>query len=260
MQTVINGVLTNYEVINPKAKSPAIILHGWGQNGSLWLPLAKLLSDDYCYYLLDLPGFGGTRNLAKNSDVPEYTSFVKNFSDKLKLKNFVLLGHSFGGQVACDFTIKYPELVNHLILVDAAVIRVRSPITWIKLGIAKVLKPFLSFLPTQTINSILRLYAVDYAKANEYQMSVLHKILKYNLGTKLHLIKVPTEIIWGSEDKVIPYVGKYLVENISDARLHVIYGCGHHPHLSHPQKTAAILNDILSNLSLAKRDLALPDN
>ncbi len=249
VQTVINGVLTNYEVINPKVKSPVILLHGWGQNASFWLPLAKLLSKNHCYYLLDLPGFGGTKNLAPNSNVPEYTAFVKNFTDKLKLKNFVLLGHSFGGHVACDFAIKHPGLVCRLILVDAALIRIRSLLTKTKIFIAKIFKPIKLIIPISLISQIHEKIAHDYSHSNDYQKSVLRQIINYDLSPKLHLIKVPTEIIWGSEDKVIPYVGKYLTENISDARLHVIYGAGHSPHLTHPQKLAEILKNILSNSS-----------
>lgn len=249
MQTVINGVLTNYEVVNPKAKNTVLLLHGWGQNASLWLPLAKLLRNDYRYLLLDLPGFGGTKGLKSNSDVPEYTQFIKDFIDKLKLKDFILIGHSFGGQVACDFTIKYPELISHLILVDAPIIRTRGLLTKVKIFIAKIFKPIKQIVPISLVSQIHEKIAHDYSHSDDYQKSVLRQILKYNLGTKLHLIKVPTEIIWGSEDKVIPYVGKYLVENISDARLHVIYGCGHLPHLTHVNKTAQILNNILSNLS-----------
>ncbi|MBI2310329.1 alpha/beta hydrolase [Candidatus Collierbacteria bacterium] len=245
MQTVINGVLTNYEAVNPKAKSHVVILHGWRQNASLWLPVAKLLSEDHCYYLLDLPGFGGTKNLAANSNVPEYTTFVRDFTDKLKLKNFVLLGHSFGGQVACDFALKYPKLVSRLVLVDAAVIRHETPTTTLIKSLAKLFKPISQILPISLINQIHEKIAHDYSHSNDYQKSVLRQIINYDLSSELHLIKVPTEIVWGSEDKVIPYVGKYLVENISDARLHVIYGCGHSPHLTHPQKLADILCKIL---------------
>lgn len=247
MQTVINGILTNYEVINPTAKSTVLILHGWGSNSSYWLPLAKLLSPKYRYYLLDLPGFGGTRNLSPNSDIPEYTQFVKDFADKLRLKNFLLVGHSFGGQIAADFAIKHGHQLKKLILIDAAVIRTRGPKTWVKIGLTKIIKPLVSLFPTHVTNSILRLYAGDYARSNDYQKRVLHQILKYNLGLKLHLIKVPTEIIWGSEDRVIPYTGKHLVETIPDARLYIIYGSGHLPHLTHPTKLAAVLNKILND-------------
>lgn len=245
MQTVINGVLTNYEAVNPKAKSPVVILHGWGGNALLWLPLAKLLTDEYRYYLLDLPGFGGTRNLAGNSDVPDYAQFVKDFADKLSLKKFILVGHSFGGQIAADLAIKYPQHLKQLVLISPAIIRTRTLKIWIIIGITKVVKPLLVLLPPIVISSVLKLFAGDYAKANDYQKSVLNNILKYNLSHKLHLIEAPTEIIWGSEDKVIPYMGKYLVENIPDARLHVIYQCGHMPHLTHPKKLADILCKIL---------------
>lgn len=249
MQTVINGVLTSYEVVNPKAKSSVVILHGWGQTGSLWLPIAKLLPEDHRYYLLDLPGFGGTKDLAVNSNIPEYTTFVKNFTDKLKLKNFILLGHSFGGQVAGDFAFKHPKLVDRLILVDAAVIRRRTIKTILTQAIAILFKPIKPIFPIGLIRQIHEKIAHDYSHSNDYQRSVFRQIIKYDLSPKLHLIKVPTVIIWGSEDRVIPYVGKYLVENIPNARLHVIYGAGHSPNLTHPQKLARVLNNVLSNLS-----------
>ena len=246
MQTVINGVLTNYEVVNPKAKKTALLLHGWGSDSSYWLSEIKLLTDNYSYYLLDLPGFGGTQPLKPNSDVPEYREFVKAFIEKQKLENLILIGHSFGGQIAADFAIKYPKLIKTLIFISPAIVRVRGRKVWLKIAVTKVIKPIIRLFPIPVINFILGLYAPkDYVKANEYQKSVLNQILKYNLGLKIKEINVPTEIIWGSEDKVIPFMGKYLVENIPNANLHLIYGTGHLPHLTHPQKLANAINQIL---------------
>lgn len=250
MQTVVNGVLTNYELVNPKAKTPVIILHGWGSNASYWMPLARLLSGKYRYHLLDLPGFGGTKELAKNSDIPEYTQFVKDFVDKQKLQKFTLAGHSFGGQVAGDFALNYPEKLTKLILIDAAIIRIRTMKTKLKIMITKAIKPLTMLLPPTARNKILSLYAPsEYVKANSYLRSVLHQILKYDLSEKIHLIKVKTDIVWGSDDHVIPYLGKRLVENIPNANLQVIYPAGHLPHLTHPAKLAAVLNQILNDES-----------
>lgn len=250
MQTVINGILTNYELVNPKAKAPVVILHGWSSNASYWLPLAKLLSEKHRYYLLDLPGFGGTKNLAPNSDVPEYSQFVERFAAKMDLKKFVLSGQSFGGQVAGDFAIRYPEKLTRLILIDSATIRNRTLKIKIKIILTKLFKPLTRLLSDKYKNKIISLYAPpEYVRANSYLRSVLHQILKYDLSKKIHLIKVKTEIIWGSEDKVIPYMGKFLVENIPEANLHVIYPAGHLPHLTHPAKLAAVLNQILNDES-----------
>ena len=248
MQIVVDGVLTHYELVNPRAETPVVVLHGWGSDSSYWLPLAKLLSDKHRYYLLNLPGFGGTQDLNPYSDVPQYREFVKDFADKQKLKKYILVGHSFGGQIAGDFAIKHPKELSKIILISPAIIRIRSLKTMLKIGATKIIKPLISLFPTPIKNSILSLYAPpEYIQANKYLRTVLQKILKYNLGTKLHLIKVPTEVIWGSEDKVIPYRGKFLVENIPDARLHIVYGAGHLPHLTHPKKLADTLNQILEN-------------
>ncbi len=249
MQTVIGGVLTTYELINPKATIPVVILHGWGQSSLHWLETTKLLDSDFSYYLLDLPGFGGTKNLATSSDIPGYSQFVKDFTQKLKLKNFILMGHSFGGQIAGDLAIQNPQLLKQLVLIDASIVRTRRPKTVVKIALAKIVKPLISFFPTTTKTFLLRLYNSDYSASNDYQRSVLNKIVKYNLGPKLHLIKVPTDIVWGSEDKVIRYMGKYLVENIPQAQLHLIYGAGHSPNVTHPQKLSATLNQILNHHS-----------
>lgn len=248
MQTVINGVLTHYELINPKAAKTVLILHGWGSNASYWLPLVKLLTNSCRYICLDLPGFGGTREINPNSDVPEYRQFVKDFADKQRLKKYILVGHSFGGQITGDFAIKHPKELTKIILISPALIRVRGPKTLLKIGITKVIKPIVKLFPVSVANSILALYAPpEYVTANHYLKSILHKILKYNLGPKLHLIKIPTEIIWGSDDHVIPYMGKFLVENIPTANLHVIYPAGHLPHLTHTAKLATVLNQILED-------------
>ena len=248
MQTVINGVLTNYELINPKAKFPVVVLHGWGQNSGHWLPLAKKVSDRFRLYLLDLPGFGGTKNLADGSGIPEYVKFIKNFVTKNNLKRITLIGHSFGGQIAAEFALKFPELLNKSIFIDAAIVRKRNLLTRLKILAAKIIKIPTLFLPNSLREKILTLPASrDYAQANHYQRSVLKKILRQDIGAKVNLIKVPTEIIWGSDDHVIPYMGKFLVENIPTANLHVIYPAGHLPHLTHPAKLATVLNQILED-------------
>lgn len=247
MQTVIAGRLTSYEVVNPQAKDTILILHGWGQSSFSWLNSTTLFNRNHRYLLLDLPSFGGTANLADGADIPQFTEFVHEFTKKLNLNHFVLIGHSFGGQIAADFALKHPDLLQKLVLVDAAVIRTKNLKTQIKSILAKTFKPISSLLPIQVINSIFKIQSPDYINASKHQRSVLHKILRYNLKSKLHLIEVPTDIIWGSEDHLIPYVGKVLVETIPNARLHLVYGAGHSLQLSHPDKLATTINEILNS-------------
>lgn len=246
MQIIVDGVLTNYELVNPKADGAVILLHGWGSSSSYWLSVAKNFPGQYRYYLLDLPGFGGTKNLENNSNVPEYTQFVISFIQKLNLKKVILVGHSFGGQIGVDLAIRQPDILDRLILISPAAVRTRSFIVKSKIALTKVLKLPLKFLPTIISKFMLSLYTPhEYVIANQYQRTVLDQILKYDLSSKVHSIKVKTDIIWGSEDRVIAYMGKFLVENILEANLHVLYGVGHLPNLTHPDKLTSVMNKIL---------------
>ena len=243
MQTVIDGVLTHYELVNPKGKFPLVILHGWGQTSSNWVSVSKLLSTSFRIFILDLPSFGGTRNLKLNADIPEYSDFVHSFVKRVGLKKFILAGQSFGGQIAGDFALKYPGYLNRLVLIDAAIIRTRSLKVKAKILVTKLIKPLTKLLPRNFYLKLLSLYTpAEYVRADLYQRGVLNQILKYDLSSRLHLIKVETDIVWGSEDKVIPYAGKLLIEKIKNSNLHLIYGAGHLPHETHPKKLADIIN------------------
>ena len=247
MQIVIDGVLTNYLDINSKANKTVVILHGWGSSISYWIPLSNLLSPKIRTILIDLPGFGSTGPLPGQPDVPEYTNFVRSFTQKLNLKNFILVGHSFGGQITLDYALKYPEDLNSIVLIAPAAIRERSKLVQTKIKLTKIIKPLFSLLPHNGFEKFLGWYTPkDYSNSNEYQKKVIGKIVVYNLKSYLGDVKVPTDIIWGSEDFVIPNMGKYLAENIPDSHLYVIYGANHLIHLSHLRQLADIINQIIA--------------
>ncbi len=249
MQTVVDGVLTNYEVINPNQKNILLILHGWGSSLKFWIPIAKQLSRDLRIILLDLPSFGSTAPLPNDPNIPEYTLFVKAFAKKLKLSHFTLAGHSFGGQVTLDYALKFPNDLKSIILISPAVVRERSKSAKLKILLAKVLRPLFSILPKHSFERFLGWYTPrDYSNSTEYQRRVLQKIVVYDLKPFLNQVKVPTDIIWGSEDFVIPYMGKFLAESIPDSHLHVIYGANHLIYLTHSKKLIENLNQIVDRL------------
>jgi len=246
MQTVVDGVLTNYEVFNAKQADTLVILHGWGSSLKFWIPIAKQLDPDLRIILLDLPSFGSTAPLPNNPNIPEYTLFVNAFTKKLKLSRFTLCGHSFGGQVTLDYALKFPSDLKSIILISPAVVRERSKSAKFKILLAKVLRPLFSILPKHSFERFLGWYTPrDYSNSTEYQRRVLQKIVVYDLKPFLNQVKAPVDIIWGSEDFVIPYMGKYLAENIPDSHLHVIYGANHLIYLTHPKQLIENLNQII---------------
>ena len=218
MQIVVDGILTNFLRLNPNRENTLLILHGWGQSAKYWQEILEGLPVETEVIALDLPSFGSTRHLPGIPGVGEYSEFVKNFIEKLKLKNITLLGHSFGGQVGVDFTLRYPKKIKHLILVSPACIRNVQPTN--KSKISGLLKPIIQLLPRKIRQKIFENVASsNYLSSTPLQRTILNKILYEDYSTKLVDITIPTSIIWGSEDKTIPYKGSYLAENIPQSFL-----------------------------------------
>ena len=101
-----------------------LVLHGWGVGSDSWVEAAVLLAQDGFWVIVpDMPGFGKSETPQRPWNVDDYVDWVKSFADELKLGKFILMGHSFGGQVATKFAAKHPDKVNALVLCAAAVIR-----------------------------------------------------------------------------------------------------------------------------------------
>ncbi|EKD53255.1 MAG: alpha/beta hydrolase fold protein [uncultured bacterium] len=247
MQTVINGVRTHYEVFNPKKKNTIVILHGWGSSLTFWIPIAKQISPDIRVVLVDLPGFGSTGPIDATPDVPEYTDFIRHFAKKLKLHRFILAGHSFGGQITLDYAVKYPGDLASIILIAPVSIPEDKRLMDLKVKIADSIKPMMIYPQSKPLEQYVGWYSPEeYTNANEHQKKVLHKIISYNLKPSLNRISVPTEIIWGNLDAIVPNVGELLEKSIPHSHLHLIAGAGHLLNLTHTKELARIINRVVS--------------
>lgn len=101
-------------------KGPAIIiLHGLFGMSDNWMTIAKMLSRQYCFYLLDLRNHGQSPH-SEEFDYTLMANDVAEFLDDHNLKNVNLLGHSMGGKAAISFAVSYAHLIKTLIVVDVA--------------------------------------------------------------------------------------------------------------------------------------------
>lgn len=240
-QTVVGGVLTNYYETNPGGKKILLILHGWRQSGGHWQNIANSLPDNIRVVALDLPAFGSTQPLSGEPSVAEYVDFVHGFIVKLKLKKVILLGHSFGGQVAVDLALRFPQDIEKLILVSPACIR--SSRLNLK---SRIVKIFGAKLPQEIRKYLLKFIASsDYQKSNPTQRSVLNRILRVDYTNKLKDIKANTYIIWGTKDTTIPNSSKLLATQIPHSTLIPLYDVDHNPHLTATDKLLIVLKRCL---------------
>ena len=245
MQLAINGLLANYEILNSNGKESIIILHGWGRTFKEWVPLAKLLSTRYKLILLDLPGFGNSF-LPKDRElgISDYAFFVETFLEKLRIKDVILLGHSFGGKVGIALASKSRK-INKLFLIDTSGVSEKSLKTKIIIKSLKLLKKIFQFSPTIQDKIGFFLGSEDYKKSGSLRKT-FKKVVSENISLSAKRIKVQTVIIWGENDKEVPVSSaKKLYALIPNSWIRIVWGAKHNPHLEDPQKFIGILQDYL---------------
>ena len=96
---------------------PLVILHGLYGSSDNWVTLAKKLSDSFTVYLPDQRNHGQS----PHSETHDYDSMrddLYEMVNDLALKKFFLAGHSMGGKTAISFALKWPEMLNGLLIAD----------------------------------------------------------------------------------------------------------------------------------------------
>jgi pimeloyl-ACP methyl ester carboxylesterase len=242
MQLVVDDILTNYQIFGDKNKKPFLILHGWQRSVDEWNSVAKTLEDSYRVILLDLPGFGKTAKPAADFSIYDYSTFVEHFLDKLGFKKTILLGHSLGARLGIILATNTNK-VEKLILVSPAGIEKKSFFSKIKVWIFKSGKIFLPKTTTENLKQ--KMGSDDYKAANEMRSTFI-KIISEDLSYLLPKINIPTLLIWGNKDTIIPmWKIKQMKQIIPNAKLRVTWESGHFPHIEKPREFIEILKDYL---------------
>jgi pimeloyl-ACP methyl ester carboxylesterase len=187
-----------------------LIIHGWGRGAERWQKTAEKLSEaGFSVLLPDLPGFGQAPPPSEPWGVSEYADFLATLLTAKGVKKTVVIGHSFGGQLAVALAFSHPELVEKIILVSPAIIRTRSLKSRGCALLAKLTKPVLqtilsaeSFKQWQQLAYRL-LASPDYFQAKGVMKETLKKVIAADLSSKLNSLSCPLLIIWGDKDRQI---------------------------------------------------------
>ena len=107
MKKIYKDIKINYEFYNNDSNVNLIFLHGWGQNIQMMQPIAKPFIKRNNILIIDLPGFGSSEEPKEVWTIYDYADMVNDFVTELKLKNPILVGHSFGGKISLCYATKY---------------------------------------------------------------------------------------------------------------------------------------------------------
>lgn len=247
-EITINNVKTNYQIFGEG--KPFIILHGWGSNSERWIKEAEIISaKGFKVIIPDLPGFGLSEKLTNAWRVNDYVSWFENFTKELGIDNFYLLGYSFGGALASKIAVKYPQRVNKLFLVAAAIVRRKTPQKGFSAKVAKFVKlfsflPFYAFFRKAVYKFIIR--KSDYVYTEGVMKETYLNVVADDVSFNLPFIKVPTVIIWGDKDNSVPVEdAKYANEKIKNSKLVIIPGADH---LMHKKLPELLAEKVLENI------------
>ncbi len=241
-----------FSTTNSKNSPTLVFLHGWGGSWASWSPILERLKKNFDLFAFDLPGFGN-QSIQIPYYLDNYVDFVINLLKTRKIKNPILIGHSFGGAVISKIAAENLYPIKKLILVDAAAIR--HPYSFRQLITLKTISSIKKILSLPLIKVIMppiqKLYYrstnqqnSDYAalKDNPIMQKTFQHIIKDDLSALLTKIKTPTLIIWGEDDLSTPLAdGQKINSLISNSKL-IIYP--NSSHFSYLENQDIFVNDI----------------
>lgn len=243
-----------------KSKDTIVLVHGLGASAERWEFVIPEFSKEYRVIVPDLIGFGHSDKPSVDYTTEFFTEFLGNFLKKLEIKKTNIIGSSLGGQITAEFTSQNQNLIENLVLVSPSGIMKHSTPA-LDAYVMAALYPNLEGAknafemmagPTREIHSKIIEDFVTRMKLPNAKMAFMSTLLGLKnaeiITKSLKKITVPTLIIWGEDDPVIPI--KYaddFVSSIQDCRFYMMDNCGHTPYVDDPQRFTRLVLDFLEN-------------
>jgi pimeloyl-ACP methyl ester carboxylesterase len=236
---VAGGYRLHYFEATPKdgaSGTPVVLVHGLGARGEDWANMIPALAaNGFHVYAPDLLGYGRSPKPDVSYTIGLQEGVVVDFMRAMHVSRADVGGWSMGGWVVMKLALDHPEMVNRLMVYDSAGIYFPAsfgPDLFVPAddaGLARLLKalsPIQRTLPEFVQRAMLEKlnnngWVIDRSMA---AMADGRELLDF----RLHDLKQPTLVVWGSKDDLIPLpVGQRIHSLIPDSSLLVVEGCGH---------------------------------
>jgi pimeloyl-ACP methyl ester carboxylesterase len=247
---------------------PIVLIHGMSASLHTWEGWAQALREHHRVVSFDLPGFGLT-GPAPSGDYSSQANvrFMRSLLDRLDIARAVLVGNSLGGNIALQVAYAFPKRVDKLVLIDSGGYSSASESVPIGFRIARI--PVLnrlmeSMLPRGFIEASLRSVYGDPAKVtpalvDRYfdltlregnRRALVRRFQQTDFGAdagRITTLKVPTLIIWGGRDRLIPLDNAARFHrDIAGSELVVFEDLGHVPQEEDPARSVAAMEKFLA--------------
>ena len=265
---IIEGMQVHYrDEGNPLDSLPIVLIHGTGSSLHTFDSWAAALKENKRLVRMDLPAFGLTGPFPdRDYTIDHYLVFIEKFLLARNIQHCILAGNSLGGQIAWEFAVKNPTIVEKLILIDAAGYPLQSKSAPIGFRFARIpfVNKIMTFItPRFLVKSSVENVYFDKSKVSEElvdryfdltlragnrQALVDRMTTVYDTSRVVQIknLQQPTLILWGEQDLLIPIASAYRFhEDLPNNTLVILKNTGHVPMEENPAESLkAVLNFI----------------
>ena len=235
---------------------PLLVIHGGANGAGAWKQNAAELCKNYTVYVPELPGFGNSQPLEGVYYIPELVDFVDRFSDSMGLSTFHLMGHSLGGAVALNYVLTFPHKITKLVLISSMGLG-KDIALWVRVLSRSRLTRCMGTATVHTFKAVKwvaeKLFAgIDFVvpvSRTSMLIGCSMTTLKEQTTVLIHRlseIMVPTLVVWGANDPIVPAYQAYAAGRLIPlCRVEVFAGCGHSVYRQRIPEFSSILTGFL---------------
>ncbi len=183
--------------------------------------------------------------------------YVIQFVDKKGFKNIHVLGNSLGGHITLLYALAKPKKIASLILTGSSgLFESAMGSTFPKRGDYEYIRKKTEDTFYDPAVATKELVDEVFSTVNDRNKAIrvvatAKSAIRHNLRDKLHLIKAPTLLIWGKEDKVTPaFVGEEFHQLLKNSKLYMLNKCGHAPMMEQPEVFNTYLEEFLNDVEV----------
>jgi len=254
-------------IINPHPH--IIFLHGWGQSVQIWHQQTNFFTSLMPTYAINLPGHGGASDMKQDIWLKHVTQAIQQRIDTHQQPT-ILVGWSLGGQIALKVHQDIVGLTGLVLTATTPCFRQQND--WLHGCSDEIWQGFEQAATAQNPKLMQRFFqmmlhgdklsrkdiqyiaktAMDKTSPPSTQalQAGLHFLSKFDLRNTLKYMKLPTLVIHGAQDVIVPVAaGQHLAQHIPNAEQHIFQDCGHAPFLTHHAEFNRLLEQWWKNIS-----------
>jgi 4,5:9,10-diseco-3-hydroxy-5,9,17-trioxoandrosta-1(10),2-diene-4-oate hydrolase len=221
---------------------PLVYLHGAG--GLRMSPALDRLSEHFHVYAIEQPGFGSSAPNTRSTSIPEFAATVGRAVEAIGLDRYNLVGTSFGGRTALWLALQAPEHISALVLESPAAL---VPADHRRPSVPPEQRATLLYAHPERVPNHEPLPASVIAQ----QEALLQRLARPNpdaaLETAMRTLNVPTLVLFGMRDALIPYtMGRRYRELMPNCHLVLVYDAGHAIGFDRPEAFSEVVSDFLT--------------